>query len=158
LDIPIDQSPFFGRVNHHEFNEDVYDPMFQTFGSTFNNFFQDNYASNFRSNFGRDRERYQELLEFLRQNNAQQEGRSKPATSKKAIKEFKRFKMSEKYTKKDGKNKIEKPNCCICITDININELTLMLPCGHLFHDPCVVNWLEKNNTCPVCRFELPTE
>ena len=33
------------------------------------NFFQDNYASNFRSNFGRDRERYEELLEFLRQNN-----------------------------------------------------------------------------------------
>lgn len=147
-----------GRVNHHNFNEDVYDPMFQTMGSTFNNFFQDNYASNFRSNFGRDRERYEELLEFLRANNAQQENQSKPPTSKKAIKDLKRFKMSEKYTKNNEKNQKEKPNCCICITDINLGELTVMLPCGHLFHDPCVVNWLEKNNTCPVCRFELPSE
>lgn len=132
--------------------------MFQTFGSTFNNFFQDNYASNFRSNLNRerDRERYQELLELLRQNNDQQENNRKPPTSKKAIKELNRFKMSEKYTKKNEKTKNEKPNCCICITDINIGELTLMLPCGHMFHDACCVNWLEKNNTCPVCRFELP--
>ena len=98
------------------------------------------------------------MLEHLRQNNGQVENQTKPPTSKKAIKELKRFKMSEKYTKKDTKSKNEKPSCCICIADIGIGDLTLMLPCGHLFHDPCVVGWLEKNNTCPVCRFELPSE
>ena len=29
------------------------------------------------------------------------------------------------------------------------------MPCSHLFHDECLVPWLERHNTCPVCRFEL---
>ncbi|CAN6463104.1 unnamed protein product [Victoria cruziana] len=32
------------------------------------------------------------------------------------------------------------------------------LPCGHVFHVVCIVGWLKKASTCPVCRFELPTD
>nr|CAD1829147.1 unnamed protein product [Ananas comosus var. bracteatus] len=32
------------------------------------------------------------------------------------------------------------------------------LPCGHRFHWGCALAWLRKRNTCPCCRFELPTE
>lgn len=26
------------------------------------------------------------------------------------------------------------------------------LPCGHLFHDPCLSTWLKRNMSCPICR------
>jgi len=147
-----------GHVNRHNFSSDIFDPGFEVFGSTFNNFFQDNYASNFRSNFGRNRDQYSDLIESILRNNLQEQEQTKPPTSKKALNSLKRFKMNDKYSKKNQKNEKELPNCCICITDINLGEMTVMLPCGHMFHDKCVVSWLKSNNTCPVCRFELPPE
>jgi hypothetical protein len=31
------------------------------------------------------------------------------------------------------------------------------LPCGHIYHKTCLIEWLKKHATCPVCRFELET-
>lgn len=33
--------------------------------------------------------------------------------------------------------------------------LTALLPCGHAYHRACVVQWLERNGTCPTCRQAL---
>ena len=33
------------------------------------------------------------------------------------------------------------------------------LPCGHMCHFNCIGgDWLGRNCTCPVCRYELPTD
>ncbi|KAI0155039.1 hypothetical protein GGR57DRAFT_512002 [Xylariaceae sp. FL1272] len=59
-----------------------------------------------------------------------------------------------------------KVNCNICWDFIPIigdnwqedhrsDHLGKMLPCGHVFGDSCITNWLETNDTCPECRQKL---
>mmetsp|Transcript_11217 Transcript_11217/g.14019 ORF Transcript_11217/g.14019 Transcript_11217/m.14019 type:complete len:348 (+) Transcript_11217:213-1256(+) len=46
-------------------------------------------------------------------------------------------------------------HCVICMEEQHCGDLALKLPCGHAFHKTCVVPWLKKHCTCPVCRLEL---
>ena len=32
------------------------------------------------------------------------------------------------------------------------------LPCGHAFHTGCIATWFKKHCTCPMCRYEVPTD
>lgn len=56
--------------------------------------------------------------------------------------------------------------CHLCLEDFKIGDKCIELPCKdhkHLFHvekDGCmgIKKWLEKSNTCPVCRTEFPHE
>lgn len=60
----------------------------------------------------------------------------------------------------------EGKTCYICLEDFEIGEKCVELPCKdhkHLFHNEkenCdgIKKWLEKSNTCPVCRSEFPLE
>lgn len=40
--------------------------------------------------------------------------------------------------------------CPICREDIR--ELIYVTICAHQFHPKCISNWLNRNNTCPICR------
>jgi E3 ubiquitin-protein ligase RNF115/126 len=33
--------------------------------------------------------------------------------------------------------------CAICMEDFNLNDKAKKLPCKHLFHEPCIVEWLK---------------
>ncbi|KAF9671455.1 hypothetical protein SADUNF_Sadunf12G0049500 [Salix dunnii] len=48
--------------------------------------------------------------------------------------------------------------CAVCKDDINVGERVKQLPCMHRYHGECIVPWLGIRNTCPVCRYELPTD
>ncbi|KAI3856533.1 hypothetical protein MKX03_028375 [Papaver bracteatum] len=39
-----------------------------------------------------------------------------------------------------------------------INDKMQELPCKHLFYPLCLIPWLDKHNSCPVCRHELTTD
>lgn len=66
-------------------------------------------------------------------------------------------KIEQKHCKKGEDGKLENPACSVCITDFEIGNKGIFLPCGHIFHPDCIKPWLKDHNTCPVCRKELPT-
>jgi hypothetical protein len=48
--------------------------------------------------------------------------------------------------------------CAICKDEIVGEEKARRLPCAHYYHGDCIVPWLSIRNTCPLCRYELPTD
>ncbi|KAJ7971145.1 E3 ubiquitin-protein ligase RING1-like [Quillaja saponaria] len=48
-------------------------------------------------------------------------------------------------------------SCAICKDEVLLEEKVMRLPCFHYYHGDCILPWLSIRNTCPVCRFELPT-
>ena len=44
--------------------------------------------------------------------------------------------------------------CLICRDRMNVGK---KLPCSHVFHESCILSWLEQQNTCPTCREPLMT-
>ncbi|XP_065062631.1 E3 ubiquitin-protein ligase RNF181-like [Rhopilema esculentum] len=48
--------------------------------------------------------------------------------------------------------------CPICLVEFTEDELGKKLPCNHCFHSDCIIPWLKKTNSCPVCRREFPTD
>lgn len=41
--------------------------------------------------------------------------------------------------------------CTICLEEVR----SVPLECGHVFHNKCILKWLQDNDTCPNCRMEL---
>ncbi|CAH9072776.1 unnamed protein product [Cuscuta epithymum] len=50
----------------------------------------------------------------------------------------------------------ENGECAICLGEMEVNEMVTRMPCGHIFHGGCIVQWLGKRHVCPLCRFEMP--
>lgn len=57
-------------------------------------------------------------------------------------------------------------SCAICQEKFKLGETVIGIPCKpqmHYFHCnneecPGILPWLEENNTCPICRYELPVD
>jgi len=48
--------------------------------------------------------------------------------------------------------------CTVCQEVYKSGDQAMKLPCNHLYHKDCILPWLESHNTCPTCRYELPTD
>ncbi|ERN05807.1 hypothetical protein AMTRI_Chr10g231610 [Amborella trichopoda] len=59
-------------------------------------------------------------------------------------------------TQKDADN--HNTLCAVCKDDISIGERATQLPCLHHYHKGCILPWLEIRSTCPMCRYEMPTD
>ncbi|XP_009334906.1 E3 ubiquitin-protein ligase CIP8 [Pyrus x bretschneideri] len=91
---------------------------------------------------------YEALLQNLAESDTSGR-RGAPPASKNAVSEL----PSAKIASED-----EAVVCAICKDMVNVGEISKKLPCGHGYHGDCIVPWLSSRNTCPVCRFELPTD
>ena len=140
-------------VNNKEINTEVFDPIFNSFGAIFNENFVNNFLQNFSSTGGAH---YYENMQTIVNDNQQFAKKHKVNGIKDSIlSKLKQFKMNKKYMKKGKDGKLELPSCCICLSEIEKGKETMLLPCGHMFHYKCCLNWLKNNNTCPMCRFEI---
>ena len=46
----------------------------------------------------------------------------------------------------------EEESCTICFVDYEVGSKLKQLTCGHEFHSECIDKWIQRINTCPVCR------
>mmetsp|Transcript_47266 Transcript_47266/g.75486 ORF Transcript_47266/g.75486 Transcript_47266/m.75486 type:complete len:381 (+) Transcript_47266:59-1201(+) len=49
-------------------------------------------------------------------------------------------------------------SCVVCLDTLAVGNRASRVPCGHLFHEACILDWLKNSNQCPVCRYELSTD
>ena len=48
-----------------------------------------------------------------------------------------------------------KLQCSVCWEDFKLDEIVRKLTCSHLYHESCIIPWLELHGTCPICRKSL---
>ncbi|CAD8085522.1 unnamed protein product [Paramecium primaurelia] len=46
-------------------------------------------------------------------------------------------------------------DCAICLDPLSNQQPIKNTPCKHIFHAKCIEKWLQKNQFCPFCRFDL---
>ena len=46
--------------------------------------------------------------------------------------------------------------CVICMNQYKVSTV-VKLPCGHLYHSICIMEWLKKSNKCPLGRCPIKT-
>lgn len=80
------------------------------------------------------------LLEYLSENDPSRQGT--PPARKEAVAALPTVRVREAAT------------CPVCLDELAEGR---EMPCRHVFHEGCIVPWLEMHNSCPVCRYQLPT-
>lgn len=45
--------------------------------------------------------------------------------------------------------------CVLCLNELDDYDDKITLDCGHVFHLECLDNWIDRTNSCPVCRSQV---
>ncbi|KAF2306603.1 hypothetical protein GH714_019729 [Hevea brasiliensis] len=93
---------------------------------------------------------FEEFLEHLAETDSSRRGAPPAAMS--FVNSLPLVIINEEHVKHDGLA------CAICKDVLSIGTEVNQLPCLHLYHPACILPWLSARNSCPLCRFELPTD
>ncbi|GFH58718.1 hypothetical protein CTEN210_15194 [Chaetoceros tenuissimus] len=83
----------------------------------------------------------------------QQPSRAAPPADTKAIRQLPVVSVSPEDLVDENNRE-----CCICFEENKLHDKVMRLPCAHIYHPACIQEWLQRHCTCPVCRYELPTD
>ncbi|CAN1172723.1 E3 ubiquitin-protein ligase RING1, partial [Linum perenne] len=92
----------------------------------------------------------EQLIQQLAENDPNRYGT--PPASKSAIDSLPTIRITDKDLNSDMNQ------CAVCKDEFEKGAEAKQMPCKHLYHQDCIVPWLEMHNSCPVCRHELPTD
>lgn len=93
---------------------------------------------------------FEELLEHLAEADSLRRGAPPAAVS--FVSNLPRVLISKEHEKYDDLA------CAICKDVFTVGIEANQLPCFHLYHPSCILPWLSARNSCPLCRYELPTD
>lgn len=74
-----------------------------------------------------------------------------PPASEHSIQSLSQFKM-------DAERLQRVSECAVCREHYQLEDAVIELPCLHFFHHDCILPWLRRNGTCPVCRYKLESQ
>ncbi|KAG2772583.1 hypothetical protein PC129_g8049 [Phytophthora cactorum] len=89
------------------------------------------------------------VINQLMQNDPNRHGA--PPAAKEVVEKLPKVKITQ--VEVDGS-----AECPVCKDSFAVDDEVHRLPCEHSFHPDCILPWLKQHNSCPVCRFELPTD
>ncbi|XP_059645792.1 E3 ubiquitin-protein ligase RING1-like [Cornus florida] len=92
----------------------------------------------------------EQLIQQLAENDPNRYGT--PPASKSAIEALPNVKITDELLVSDS------AQCAVCKDTFELGEDARQMPCKHIYHSDCILPWLELHNSCPVCRYELPTD
>lgn len=92
----------------------------------------------------------EQLIQQLAENDPNRYGT--PPAAKSAVEALPTVKISKEMLGCDLSE------CAVCKESFGLDEEAKQMPCKHIYHSDCIMPWLEMHNSCPVCRFELPTD
>ncbi|KAJ8899716.1 hypothetical protein K2173_019415 [Erythroxylum novogranatense] len=74
-----------------------------------------------------------------------------PAASKAAIESMPVIKIISSHVSMES-------HCAVCTEKFELDTEAREMPCKHIYHSDCILPWLSIRNSCPVCRYELPSD
>ncbi|UIZ26989.1 hypothetical protein KXD40_001802 [Peronospora effusa] len=89
------------------------------------------------------------VINQLMQNDQNRHGA--PPAAKEIVEQLPKVKITQNEV--DGS-----AECTVCKDFFAVDDEVHRLPCEHSFHPDCILPWLKQHNSCPLCRFELPTD
>ncbi|XP_004515274.1 E3 ubiquitin-protein ligase RING1-like [Cicer arietinum] len=92
----------------------------------------------------------EDLIQQLAENDPSRRGT--PPASKSAVEKLPVISVTEELLESDS------AQCAVCKDTFALGEKAKQMPCKHIYHTDCILPWLELHNSCPVCRYELPTD
>ena len=61
----------------------------------------------------------------------------------------------QEYETLSREDKNDNKSCVICFEEYKDESIISKLECKHIFHENCLNTWIDKNQTCPLCRFKI---